>query len=116
MTTIDEDGFKYLTNDVQKDDAQGGHVRGAHNAEFPHPTACQHVRGIWSMPQQYQVVALPYLLQLMDIPDKDEIITAIKDAQQNQTRAGAGADRPGRQGCIGEIWLRPKGQRVGVEI
>ena len=37
------------------------------------------------MPQQYQVVALPYLLQLMDIPDKDEIITAIKDAQQNQT-------------------------------
>lgn len=37
------------------------------------------------MPQEYQVVALPHLLSLMDVPNKDEIIEAIKNAQQNQT-------------------------------
>ena len=38
-----------------------------------------------SMPQQHQVVALPHLLSLMDIPNKDEIIEAIRKASEQQT-------------------------------
>jgi hypothetical protein len=38
-----------------------------------------------SMPQEYQVIALPHLLALMDVPDKEEIIKAIKEASQQQT-------------------------------
>lgn len=38
-----------------------------------------------SMPAQYQVVMLPYLLNLMDIPDKRAVIEAIKAAESQQT-------------------------------
>lgn len=38
-----------------------------------------------SMPQQMQVVALPHMLQLMDLPDKDEIVKAVRAAAQQST-------------------------------
>ena len=38
-----------------------------------------------SMPQEYQVIALPHLLALMDVPDKDDIIKAIQAAQGQET-------------------------------
>jgi hypothetical protein len=38
-----------------------------------------------SMPQEYQKIALPHLLSLMDIPEKKEIIEAIKKAGENPT-------------------------------
>ena len=38
-----------------------------------------------SMPQQHQIVALPHLLSLMDIPNQDEIIEAIRKASEQQT-------------------------------
>lgn len=38
-----------------------------------------------SLPPQYQAIVLPYLLNLMDIPDKEEILQAVKDATQMPT-------------------------------
>jgi hypothetical protein len=38
-----------------------------------------------SMPADYQKIALPHLLTLMDIPDKKEILEAIKKAGENPT-------------------------------
>lgn len=38
-----------------------------------------------SMPTDYQKIALPHLLTLMDIPDKKEILEAIKKAGENPT-------------------------------
>lgn len=38
-----------------------------------------------SMPENYQIVMLPYLLNLMDVPDKKAIIEAIKQAEAQQT-------------------------------
>lgn len=38
-----------------------------------------------SMPPQYQIVMLPHLLNLMDVPDKQSIIQAIRDAEQNKS-------------------------------
>jgi hypothetical protein len=35
-----------------------------------------------SMPEQYQAIALPFLLTLMDIPEKKDIIQAIKQASE----------------------------------
>jgi hypothetical protein len=37
------------------------------------------------MPQNLQVVAMPHLLSLMDLPDKDEIIKAVRDAGAQET-------------------------------
>jgi len=38
-----------------------------------------------SMPPEYQKISLPHLLALMDIPDKKEILDAIKKAGENPT-------------------------------
>lgn len=85
VTTIDEDGYKYLTNDVQKTMLKVVMSEVPTTPSFRTQQLSSMSEAFKSMPQQYQVVALPYLLQLMDIPDKDEIIKAIRDAQQNQT-------------------------------
>ena len=85
VTTIDEDGFKYLTNDVQKTMLKVVMSEVPTTPSFRTQQLASMSEAFKSMPQQYQVVALPYLLQLMDIPDKDQIIKAIQDAQQNQT-------------------------------
>ena len=38
-----------------------------------------------AMPPEYQAIALPHLLNLMDVPDKDDIIKAIQAAQGHET-------------------------------
>lgn len=38
-----------------------------------------------TMPPQLQLIALPHLLELMDIPNKQEIIEAVKQSQQQPT-------------------------------
>ena len=38
-----------------------------------------------AMPPEYQAIALPHLLNLMDVPNKDDIIKAIQDAQGKES-------------------------------
>lgn len=81
----EESGEQYLTNDLQRTMLRVSMSEVPTTQSFRTQQLSSMSEAFKSMPQQYQVVALPYLLQLMDIPDKDEIIKAIKDAQQNQT-------------------------------
>lgn len=83
--TVDDDGLEYLSNDVQRTMMRVVMSDVPTSPSFRTQQLSSMSEAFKAMPQEYQVVALPYLLQLMDIPDKSEIIQAIKDSQQNQT-------------------------------
>lgn len=81
----DEAGIKYLTNDVQRARLKCGlnDVPSTHSFRAQQLSAMSEA--FKSMPVDTQLIALPHLLNLMDIPDKDEIIKAIQDSRQTKT-------------------------------
>lgn len=85
MQTVDEDGLQYLTNDVQRTLTRVVMSDVPTTPSFRTQQLSSMSEAFKSMPQQYQVVALPYLLQLMDIPDKQQIIDEIKRAASQES-------------------------------
>lgn len=86
VPAVDEaTGMKYLTNDVQRARLKVGlnDVPSSHSFRAQQLAAMSEA--FKSMPVETQLIALPHLLNLMDIPDKDEIIKAIQDSRQNKT-------------------------------
>lgn len=83
--TIDEDGTKYLSNDVSRTILKVAVNDVPSTSSFRSQQLAAMSEAFKSMPQEYQVIALPHLLALMDVPDKEEIIKAIKEASQQQT-------------------------------
>jgi len=80
-----ETGIRYLNNDLER-----AKLKVVLNDVPTTPTfRAQQLSALSeafkSMPADYQKIALPHLLQLMDIPDKKEILDAIKKAGENPT-------------------------------
>lgn len=78
-------GIRYLNNDIERtklkvilDDVPSTPTFRAQQLSAMSET-------YKSMPAQYQIIMLPYLLNLMDVPDKKAIIQAIKEAEGKQT-------------------------------
>lgn len=83
--TADEDGTEYLTNDISRTVLKVAMNEVPSTASFRSQQLSAMSEAFKSMPQELQIVALPHLLALMDMPDKDEIINAIKQASKQQT-------------------------------
>ena len=81
----DESGLKLLDNDVSRTRLKVALNDVPSTPSFRTQQLSAMSEAFKSMPQEYQVVALPHLLSLMDLPEKDSIIEAIKNAQQNST-------------------------------
>ncbi|PPC98360.1 MAG: hypothetical protein CTY35_05410 [Methylotenera sp.] len=81
---VDEStGVRYLNNDIER-----AKLKVVLNDVPSTPTfRAQQLSALSeafkSMPTEYQKIALPHLLTLMDIPDKKEILEAIKKAGEN---------------------------------
>lgn len=83
--TDPETGMVYLSNDIQ---------RTALSVALEDVPSTNAYRGqqlnamseaVKSLPPQYQAAVLPFMMSLMDIPKKEQVIEAVKQAQQQQT-------------------------------
>lgn len=82
----DEDtGIEYLTNDVERVRLQVAMNDVPSTPSFRTQQLAAMSEAFKSMPQEYQVVALPHLLSLMDVPNQDQLIEDIKNARQQAT-------------------------------
>jgi hypothetical protein len=84
--TVDPDtGIPYLNNDIQRTKLKVVLNDVPTTPSFRAQQLSALSEAFKSMPPQYQQVALPHLLMLMDIPDKREIIEAIKQLGEQPT-------------------------------
>lgn len=84
--TLDQEtGLQYLTNDVERTKIKVTLNDVPSTPTFRTQQLAAMSEAFKSMPPNYQPIALPYLLNLMDVPDKDAIIKAIKDMSQQPT-------------------------------
>jgi hypothetical protein len=84
--SIDEStGVNYLTNDVQRTRLKVAMQDVPSTPSFRTQQLAAMSEAFKSMPQEYQIVALPHLLALMDVPNKEDIIKAIQEAKQQST-------------------------------
>lgn len=78
--TIDQDtGIQYLTNDVQKTRLKVALQDVPTTPSFRTQQLAALSEAYKSMTPDYQQVALPYLLSMMDLPNKIDIIKAIQE-------------------------------------
>lgn len=78
---IDETGATKLTNDVSRTRLKVALQDVPSTPSFRTQQLAAMSEAFKAMPPQYQDVALPHLLSLMDIPNKQEIIQAIQEAK-----------------------------------
>ena len=81
----EETGVKYLTNDVSRTRMMVGLSDVPSTPSYRSQQAQSMSEAFKAMPQQYQIVALPHLMALMDVPNRDDIIKAIQEAKDQQT-------------------------------
>lgn len=86
VPAVDEaTGIKYMTNDVSRTMLKVALSDVPSTPSFRAQQAQSMSEAFKSMPQQYQVVALPHLMALMDVPNRDDIIKAIQEAADQAT-------------------------------
>lgn len=83
--TDPDTGVQYLSNDVERIRLKVAMNDVPSTPSFRTQQLAAMSEAFKSMPQEFQVVALPHLLSLMDVPNRDELIQDIKNAQQQLT-------------------------------
>jgi len=78
-------GQEYRTNDVQRTRLKVALDDVPSSGSFRVQQLAALSEAFKVMPQNMQIVALPHMLSLMDLPDKEEIIKAVREASQQQT-------------------------------
>ena len=78
--TTDEDGFDYLDNDVSRVALTVGIDDVPSAATFKQQQLAAMSEAFKVMPPQFQSVTLPFMLALMDLPNRDDLIREIKAA------------------------------------
>lgn len=81
----DEDGYTYLTNDLQRTRLKVAleDVPSTNSYRAQQLNAMSEV--IKSLPQNYQAAITPFLVSLMDVPFKRDVVEAIRAVDQQQT-------------------------------
>jgi hypothetical protein len=83
---MDEDtGVEYRSNDVERIRLKVAMNDVPSTPSFRTQQLAAMSEAFKSMPQEFQVVALPHLLSLMDVPNRDELLEDIKAAQDQST-------------------------------
>ena len=82
----EEDGIQYLDNDIQRITLRVTLSDVPSSPTFRSQQLQTLGSAFESMPANFQAIALPYLLNLMDMPDKQEIMDAVKRASAQPTQ------------------------------
>lgn len=82
----EEDGIQYLDNDIQRITLRVSLSDVPSSPTFRAQQLQTLGSAFESMPPNFQAIALPYLLNLMDMPDKQEIMDAVKKASAQPTQ------------------------------
>ena len=80
-----ETGMKYLNNDVERIRLKVAMNDVPSTPSFRTQQLAAMSEAFKAMPQEFQVVALPHLLSLMDVPNRDKLLEDIKNASQNSS-------------------------------
>ena len=78
----DESGLQYLSNDVQRTRLKVALSDVPSSSSFRAQQLSALSEAVKALPAQMQQVVMPFMLDLMDLPRKEEIIKVIKDATQ----------------------------------
>ncbi len=83
---VDEDTqTQYLTNDVERVKLKVALSDVPTTPSFRSQQLAAMSEAFKSMPEQYQIVALPHLLALMDVPDREQLLREVREAKEQLT-------------------------------
>lgn len=80
VPTQDEGGYAFLTNDVERTKLKVALNDVPSTPSYRSQQLTAMSEAFKSMPVQYQQVAMPYLIALMDLPNREDIIKAVREA------------------------------------
>lgn len=83
--TDPDTGLQYLSNDIERIRLKVAVSDVPSTPSFRAQQLGSMSEAFKAMPQQFQVVALPHLLSLMDVPHREELIEDIRKAQDQLT-------------------------------
>ncbi|HMU32104.1 MAG TPA: hypothetical protein PKD43_18540 [Nitrospira sp.] len=75
----DETGVRYLNNDIERVKLKVAVDNVPSAVTFKQQQLSSMAEAFKSAPPQFQPIMLPYLLSLMDIPDREDMVRAIKE-------------------------------------
>lgn len=78
--TDDQTGMRYLNNDIERVKTKVAVDNVPSAATFKQQQLAAMSEAFKAAPPQFQPMMLPFLLSLMDIPNREDLIRAIKDA------------------------------------
>ena len=81
---VDETGLAYLSNDVQRTRMKVALEDVPSSSSFRVQQLNSLSEAIKSLPPEAQQVMMPFLIDLMDLPRKKDVVQALRDAQQQQ--------------------------------
>lgn len=79
-------GMTYLSNDLQRTRLQVALEEVPSSNSYRGQQLNAMSEAVKSLPAEYQAAALPFMVALMDIPDKDAVIDAINQVKQTDTQ------------------------------
>lgn len=85
VPTQDDDGITYLDNDVQRTKLKVALNDVPSTPSYRSQQLSAMSEAFKAMPPQFQQVAMPYLIALMDLPNREDIIKAVREAAQQMT-------------------------------
>jgi hypothetical protein len=101
-------GIQYLSNDVQRTRLMVALEDVPSSSSFRAQQLASLSEAVKSLPQDLQTVVMPFMIDLMDLPRKQQIVEAIRQRERTgQPRAAPRADQAGAD-------VRAEGARVGA--
>lgn len=83
--TDEETGLEFLSNDVERTKLKVAINDVPSTPSYRSQQLSSMSEAFKSMPPQFQQVAMPYLIALMDLPNREDIIKAVREAAQQET-------------------------------
>lgn len=87
VPSYDEFGYRYLTNSVSQTRLKVALEEVPQSQSFRSQQLNALSEALKSLPNEYQTVALPYMVNLMDMPYKDRIIEDLNSVKAQQAKA-----------------------------
>lgn len=82
---VDEDGRAYLSNDLQRTRLKVGLEEVPSTTTFRGQQVNAMAEAVKSLPEQYKAAIMPFMVSLMELPFKREVIDAIRAVDQQQS-------------------------------
>jgi len=99
--TVDEDGLEYLNNDVERTMMKVVLDDTPQTSSFRVQQFSALSEAYKSSPPEYQRIIMPFLINLSDIPNKEDIVSAIKETDKQPS-----ADQQAMEAKMKEIEIK----------